>query len=138
MRWGFLHHSIDYGPIGENTYLSFSSPSPVVSLPPFAARTQVQVARYTIDMTSATARVLSRTAPKPASQAAAKVLIADKFETSGVEGLKQLGCEVEVKADLTPETLPQALADCGANILIVRSTKVPAAVFEKVSKLSLG
>ena len=88
-------------------------------------------------MTSATARVPSRTAPKPASQTAAKVLIADKFEATGVEGLKQLGCEVEVKADLTPETLPQALADSGANILIVRSTKVPAAVFEKASKLSL-
>jgi len=42
-----------------------------------------------------------------------------------------------VKQDLTPESLPQALAESEASILIVRSTKVPAAVFEKAKNLSL-
>ncbi|MCI0364869.1 MAG: 3-phosphoglycerate dehydrogenase family protein [Phycisphaerales bacterium] len=65
------------------------------------------------------------------------VLIADKFESAGVEGLTNLGCEVKVNPDLAPETLPAALAESEADILIVRSTKVPAAVFEKAKKLNL-
>lgn len=66
-----------------------------------------------------------------------KVLIADKFEQSGVDGLHQLGCDVKVNPDLSPETLPAAVAAFNADILIVRSTKVPAAVFDKASNLSL-
>lgn len=64
-----------------------------------------------------------------------KILIADKFEAVGVEGLKQLGCEVRVNADLTPETMADAIGD--ADVLIVRGTKVPAAVFERAKTLSL-
>jgi D-3-phosphoglycerate dehydrogenase len=66
-----------------------------------------------------------------------RVLIADKFEQSGIDGLKQLGCEVKQDANLSPETLPNALAEFEADVLIVRSTKVPAAVFEKAKKLSM-
>jgi len=53
-----------------------------------------------------------------------RVLIADKFETVGVEALGKLGCEVEVQPDLSPETLPGAVP--GVDLLIVRSTKVHA------------
>ncbi len=70
-------------------------------------------------------------------QTSMKVLIIDKFEQSGIDGLEHLGCEVTVRTDLTTETLPAAVAASDAEILIVRGSKVPAAVFEKAKKLSL-
>lgn len=66
-----------------------------------------------------------------------KILIADKFEQAGVDGLSNLGCEVKVNSELSPETLPAAVAEFDADVLIVRSTKVPAPVFDKAKKLSL-
>lgn len=53
-----------------------------------------------------------------------KVLIADKFEKSGLEGLKALGCDVVYEPDLKDDTLRAALSESGAEVLIVRSTKV--------------
>jgi D-3-phosphoglycerate dehydrogenase len=53
-----------------------------------------------------------------------KVLVADKFEQSGVEGLKAAGCEVVYEPDLADQTLAQALARTNADVLVVRSTKV--------------
>ena len=38
-----------------------------------------------------------------------RVLIADKFEKVGIDGLKELGCEVESQPDLGADTLPGAL-----------------------------
>lgn len=55
-----------------------------------------------------------------------KVLIADKFEKSGIEGLKGLGCEVISNPDLKDEALGEALRETQADILVVRSTKVNA------------
>lgn len=66
-----------------------------------------------------------------------KVLIADKFEPVGVEGLRAMGCQVMLNPDLTPETLPAVMAEFDPDVLIVRSTKVPAPVLEKAGKLSL-
>ncbi|MFG0285087.1 MAG: NAD(P)-dependent oxidoreductase [Phycisphaerales bacterium JB039] len=66
---------------------------------------------------------------------ALKVLIADKFETSGIEGLKALGCEVQLSPELGPDTLPAAIAAFEPDILIVRSTKVPAPVIEGAESL---
>ncbi len=57
-----------------------------------------------------------------------RVLIADKFEDSGIEALKAAGCEVVVEPGLGPDTLPGALAKHAPEVLIVRSTKVPAGV----------
>lgn len=65
------------------------------------------------------------------------VLVADKFDAEGIEGLEALGCTVSVDADLGPETIPTALAACGAQILAVRSTKVPASVIESSDSLKL-
>ncbi|MCC5822573.1 MAG: hypothetical protein LAT64_03240 [Phycisphaerales bacterium] len=59
-----------------------------------------------------------------------RVLIADKFEPAGIEGLKSLGCAVHADPDLGPDTLPDAIKATESDVLIVRSTKVPAAVFE--------
>jgi D-3-phosphoglycerate dehydrogenase len=53
-----------------------------------------------------------------------KVLIADKFEKSGIDGLKAAGCEVVFNPDLKDDTLRKAIADNGADVLVVRSTKV--------------
>lgn len=64
-----------------------------------------------------------------------RVLIADKFEDSGIKALKQAGCEVVVEPGLGPDTLPEALSKHQPEILIVRSTKVPANVIEGQSSL---
>ncbi len=53
-----------------------------------------------------------------------KVLIADKFEKSGIEGLKAAGCEVVYEPDLKDQTLVEALGKTGADVLVVRSTQV--------------
>lgn len=52
------------------------------------------------------------------------VLVADKFEKSGLEGLYALGVEVAYEPDLKDETLQGRIRDTGAQVLIVRSTKV--------------
>jgi D-3-phosphoglycerate dehydrogenase len=57
-----------------------------------------------------------------------KVLVADKFEESGLKGLKSLGVEVISQPDLADEPLVQAIRDIAPNILIVRSTKVNRAM----------
>ena len=59
-----------------------------------------------------------------------KVLIADKFETSGIEGLKAAGCEVVYEPDLKEDALAQAIASTGAEVLVVRGTKVTAAMLD--------
>jgi len=66
-----------------------------------------------------------------------RVLIADKFEPEGIEWLGKLGCEVRLDPELGPETLPAALADHRAEVLIVRSTKVPRPVLESAGELRL-
>ncbi len=53
-----------------------------------------------------------------------KVLIADKFEESGISGLKEIGCEVVYDPDAKDALLTEAVRDSQADILVVRSTKV--------------
>jgi D-3-phosphoglycerate dehydrogenase len=65
-----------------------------------------------------------------------KVLVADKFEKSGLDGLKKLGCEVLNEPDLKDDTLTQALKESEAKVLIVRSTKVTREMLT-ASKLAL-
>lgn len=59
-----------------------------------------------------------------------KVLVADKFEKSGLDGLAALGCEVLSEPDLKDDTLTARLAESEAPVLIVRSTKVTRAMIE--------
>lgn len=66
-----------------------------------------------------------------------RVLVADKFEASGLEGLKALGCEVFYDPKLEGEALGGRLRDSRAGILVVRSTKVTAREIEKASALAL-
>jgi len=53
-----------------------------------------------------------------------KVLIADKFEQSGRDGLNALGCEISFQPDLKDEPLVDAIAKEQPDVLIVRGTKV--------------
>lgn len=64
-----------------------------------------------------------------------RVLIADKFEQSGIDGLKALGCEVVNEPDLTEQTLVEAIASKAPEILVVRSTKVVEAAMGPSLKL---
>ena len=48
---------------------------------------------------------MSRTNPR--------VLVADKFDAEGIEGLKAMGCEVHVDADLAQTPLPRRWQQAG-------------------------
>ena len=52
------------------------------------------------------------------------VLIADKFEQSGREGLQAVGCEVSFQPDLKDEALVEAIRSHNPDVLVVRGTKV--------------
>ena len=65
-----------------------------------------------------------------------KVLVADKFEKSGLEGLRSAGCEVAYEPDAKDDALAQAIAKTGAEVLVVRSTKVTRGMLE-AGKLGL-
>jgi D-3-phosphoglycerate dehydrogenase len=53
-----------------------------------------------------------------------RVLVADKFEQSGLDGLAALGCEVFSEPGLKDQALAERVADLKPDVLIVRSTKV--------------
>jgi D-3-phosphoglycerate dehydrogenase len=59
-----------------------------------------------------------------------KVLIADKFEKSGIEGLQAAGCEVIFEPDLKDDTLVEAIRKTQAAVLVVRSTAVNEAMLD--------
>ncbi len=59
-----------------------------------------------------------------------KVLVADKFEKSGLDGLKEIGLEVVYNPDLKEEALTKAIAETRADIVVVRSTKVTESMLD--------
>lgn len=65
-----------------------------------------------------------------------KILIADKFEESGISHLKEIGCEVICNPELKDEKLGEALRDTRADVLVVRSTAVTESMLE-AGRLSL-
>ncbi|HMM34484.1 MAG TPA: phosphoglycerate dehydrogenase [Thermoanaerobaculia bacterium] len=66
-----------------------------------------------------------------------RVLVADKFEETGLEGLRSLGCEVYYEPKLEGEALGWRLRDTAAEVLVVRSTRVTAAEMDQARSLSL-
>jgi D-3-phosphoglycerate dehydrogenase len=66
-----------------------------------------------------------------------KVLVADKFEKVGLDGLRELNCNVQFQPDLPPGDLPKAIKDFDPKILIVRSKKVNAEALEAGAGLSV-
>ena len=59
-----------------------------------------------------------------------KVLVADKFEQSGLEGLKAAGCDVAYEPDVQDDALTEAIRRTAAEVLVVRSTKVTRPMLE--------
>src|ERR671919_1906116 len=53
-----------------------------------------------------------------------KVLIADKFEQSGRDGLQSLGCEISFQPDVKDDALVEAIKTTAPDVLVVRGTKV--------------
>lgn len=66
-----------------------------------------------------------------------KVLVADKFEKLGLDGLAALGCTVVNQPGIGTEKLGPALETEKPEILVVRSTKVPSTVLEQAKGLKL-
>ena len=62
-----------------------------------------------------------------------RVLIADKFEQSGQDGLKALGCEVSYQPDLKDEALVSAIRAHNPDVLVVRGTKVTEPMLDAAS-----
>ena len=59
-----------------------------------------------------------------------KVLVADKFEQSGIDGLTSAGCEVVYEPDLKDDRLKEAIRATSAEVLVVRGTKVTAPMLD--------
>jgi D-3-phosphoglycerate dehydrogenase len=59
-----------------------------------------------------------------------KVLVADKFERSGIDGLQAAGCEVVYQPDLKDDALQAAIRDTAADVLVVRGTKVTSPMLD--------
>src|SRR5206468_6017641 len=59
-----------------------------------------------------------------------RVLVADKFEPSGIDGLHTAGCDVVYQPDLKDEALADAIRTTAAQVLVVRSTNVTAPMLE--------
>lgn len=53
-----------------------------------------------------------------------RLLIADKFEQSGRDGLQAIGCDVSYQPDLKDEMLTEAIRQVTPDVLVVRGTKV--------------
>jgi D-3-phosphoglycerate dehydrogenase / 2-oxoglutarate reductase len=59
-----------------------------------------------------------------------KVLVADKFEQSGLDALAAAGCKVIFEPDASGDTLVSAIKKTQAPVLVVRSTEVTAAMMD--------
>ena len=66
-----------------------------------------------------------------------KVLIADKFEKVGVDGLQELGCTVVSQPDVKADDLPAAIKAADPHILIVRGKKVTGDALRAGTALTL-
>ncbi len=59
-----------------------------------------------------------------------RVLIADKFEQSGRDGLQSLGCEISYQPDLKDDAFVEAIRKEAPDVLVVRGTKVTEPMLE--------
>jgi len=59
-----------------------------------------------------------------------RVLIADKFEQSGRDGLEAAGCDYSYQPDVKDESLVEAIRAYAPDALVVRSTKVSEAMLD--------
>lgn len=66
-----------------------------------------------------------------------QILVADKIAEAGRTALERAGHSVTYDPSLAADALPTALAQTGASVLVVRSTKVTAAALEASPSLTL-
>ncbi len=66
-----------------------------------------------------------------------RVLVADKFEPAGLEQLRSRGRRVQFEPDLVGDALQAAIRTHNPDVLVVRSTKVPATAMQAADRLSL-
>jgi D-3-phosphoglycerate dehydrogenase / 2-oxoglutarate reductase len=66
-----------------------------------------------------------------------RVLITDAFEASGCDALRALGCELLEQSGLEADALAEAVERIDPHVIIVRSTRLAAALFERARSLSL-
>lgn len=66
-----------------------------------------------------------------------KVLVADKLDRAGREGLANLGCEVFFEPDVGANELAAVMAKRGPDVLVVRSTRVGADAIHAGERLKL-
>jgi len=66
-----------------------------------------------------------------------KVLVADQFSPAGMEEMKEAGIDVIYDASLAGPTLVAKLAELNPDVLVVRSTKVPAETVDATNNLQL-
>lgn len=64
-----------------------------------------------------------------------RVLIADTLEQSGRDALEEAGLEIDYRPQLESGDLAEAVR--AADVLVVRSTRVPAEVFAEAGPLGL-
>ena len=64
------------------------------------------------------------------AQPRVRVLVADQFERSGLDGLAEIGCDVVHDPALKDEALAAALAETRTEVLVVRSTRVTEATMD--------
>jgi len=65
------------------------------------------------------------------------VLVADAFQSNGIEHLKAIGCNVEFDPSLQGDSLKDAISEKNPDILVVRSTRVTAEMMDASDRLSL-
>src|SRR2546430_1043012 len=58
------------------------------------------------------------------------ILLADKFEQSGRDGLEAIGCEISYQPDLKDDSLTEAIRVLQPDLLVVRGTKVTEAMLD--------
>lgn len=66
-----------------------------------------------------------------------KILVADTFEQHGLDALGEMGCTVVYDPALADDVLREAIGRTGCTVLLVRSTRVTAAMLESSTKLAL-
>jgi len=66
-----------------------------------------------------------------------RVLIADQFESEGIEELRRAGCEVTYEPKLDSDSLRDAIARTGCVVLVVRGTKVTEPMLSAGNALSV-
>ncbi len=66
-----------------------------------------------------------------------KVLVADLFSEDGLKQLEKEGFNVVYDKSLSDDTLVKAMAEVRPNVLVVRSTKVTAAMIDADPSLQM-